>query len=245
MDTRSFRWRILFLYGALALFVLGFPWLLKGLMQITDCQRVGGACGAVAALAGMYLRPLGVMAFLVGMGIAVYKRGRGVGVTGWWVVATILWIMGSSSFLTAVNNFWGANFGMGILFVNSPVLLVFLLTYTMFLAVNQQGLSLMEGTSHISMAWTVAGCSAGLGFFLQMKEIIVPALPLLFFFGEGVTNVVLSFSRAFYTLIPLQISHILTWIAALIFSMALLYIFFQSRQSPMASQTGLGTVEEV
>ncbi|MDA4845729.1 hypothetical protein [Hoeflea poritis] len=159
MDRSQFRRAILIWVALLIIFLYTFPLILIAIVSVSSCQTTGGACGALAAVIGMIAKP--PVIFLIGILIlrAVHLRVRWLEISPGWSVAAILWFVGSAPFLIGMRNFWGANFGLGLLYVQPPGLLAFLLIFIIFLCVVEfPVLSGWDGMRRA--AWLVAKIAA-------------------------------------------------------------------------------------
>jgi hypothetical protein len=162
------RYRLLaYWLGALVTFTLLFPFLVFGIVKLSSCHGVGGACGAMAAIVGMTVRPLCIAILIIGLAIASWRRVRGAGLSVLWFTAIVLWLIGSSTFLIGFGDFWGANFGMGLIFLNFPILFFFLLVFLAFLASNFEGATIQPQTT--ARSWTIAA-AATLGLLLSIRH---------------------------------------------------------------------------
>jgi len=63
--------------------VVAFPHFLVAVAAVTDCHRIGGACGAVGVITAMAYKPLAFVLFVFSfIGISL-RRTRDIGVPGW------------------------------------------------------------------------------------------------------------------------------------------------------------------
>lgn len=157
----------------------------------------------------------------------------------------LLWIMGSSSFLLGAQNFWGANFGMGLLAIRPPVLLLFLAVFAIFLSFYHGEETGEKGGIDLKVAWMLSSLSTGLALFLNFPAVKDPFTTLLLLFDAFPIQDIVAFNKIVYSLISLTPSlHLaLSWIAPITFGLALLYIYFQSRQRLMPEAHRLGFQE--
>ncbi len=247
MDKLSFRIWAPIAFGGLIAFIVMFPFLLAALVSISSCQGSGGACGAVGALVGMTVKPLGVLLIAGAIGWLVYKRIRWLEFSFWWTLATVCWLIGSFAFLIAIGNFWGANFGMGLIHIKAPILLLFLIIFMVFLAVKDTYIS-SEDSNYQSVAWLVAGGAAGHSVLLSLGQILMGLIAIPYFgslvSGLGFYNLVMlmGFVPTILGLgLPLQL---VLWIDLTIFTLALTYILLPNwfgggpaRSAPSAPPT--------
>ncbi|MDR4496276.1 MAG: hypothetical protein R3B74_18035 [Nitrospirales bacterium] len=240
MDVKTFRSRMIKLSAFMFIIIAGFPFILYGLVRMTSCG--GGACGALAAGAGMILRPLALVIFVIGVGKAVYKRCKHARLSWGWSLMALLWMIGSSSYLLGAQNFWGANFGMGLIAIRQPLLLLFLAAFTIFLGFYN-GREKDDGSeTDLKVAWAFAGFSTGVGIFVNFPAVKEPFISLLLLFGIFPLKDIVAFNKTVHTFINLPpIFHtFLSWIAPAIFVLALLYIYTRSRQNLMPEAAAVG-----
>jgi uncharacterized membrane protein YhaH (DUF805 family) len=73
---------------------LAFPFLLYGLAKITNCSSIGGACGALAFVVALYVKPtLYLLLVLSFIGITI-RRVRDVGLPVWLAAAVPVLMLG-------------------------------------------------------------------------------------------------------------------------------------------------------
>jgi hypothetical protein len=104
----------------LAVLTAGFPFLVYGLIVATNARSVGGAAGAVAVVAGVYLKPIIFGAFLIAMLSPCWRRMRSLGLPAYWgLFVPFLFLMDGAFFIVAGAH-WGVGFSLGILHVGVP-----------------------------------------------------------------------------------------------------------------------------
>ncbi|MFA6117652.1 MAG: hypothetical protein WC729_26920 [Sphingomonas sp.] len=103
------------------LFIAAFPFLLRLLVVGSGCAGVGGACGALAVVLGIYLRYPVVIGVGLYLAILTWRRLRTVGVHPSAFLFVLLIFTAASPFLFALGNFWGASFALGIVSLHSPL----------------------------------------------------------------------------------------------------------------------------
>ncbi len=81
MGHERYRRLLAYCLGALVTFTLLFPFLVFEIVKLSSCRGVGGACGAIAAIVGMTVRPLCIAIILIGLAIASWRRVRGAGLS--------------------------------------------------------------------------------------------------------------------------------------------------------------------
>lgn len=237
MDGDDFRTQMMYWYGGLIVLTLGFPFFLQAVVAATGCAAGGGgACGAVAVIVGMYVKPPLVYIIVIGIGVAMIRRMLSLNLGfGWWV-ATFFWLLTSSGLFISLGNFWGANFAMGLIGIGQ-VLTLFLVAFSVFLSFDLES-SGWANDQFTKLCWIAAGVSA-LHAALQMSALIVLGIPLIGMY-------ILMIPGA----IPLlgtvgKISSLglgawwLPWLDFLIFVGSLSFVIVRHNWSGGESQTGL------
>jgi hypothetical protein len=135
MDSRRFRWWALGCLVALLGLTAVFPLVLPGFYLLSECAEVDGACDVVATVAGIRVKPLLLLPAGIGVAWIVWRRLRVLGLSQGWVVAVLVWFLGSVSALNAIGNFGAANFAMGLQ-PALPLPLVFVVMFVLFLALH-------------------------------------------------------------------------------------------------------------
>jgi hypothetical protein len=130
MGVDRYRMRLMTFAAILAVFTIGFPYILYGLVSLTSCRNVGGACGAVAVGIGVIGKPAGILVAIGGFFFIIWKRMPALGMSRLWNIATAIVLLGSIGTLVVFGNFWGANFVLGLIaseaFANIIVVAIFL-----------------------------------------------------------------------------------------------------------------------
>lgn len=146
ISARTFRRRMLYSFALLLVGTIGFPFLLYFLVKMSSCQGVGGACGALAAVVGIYLKSL--LLFVCGglFVLTAIKRMRGMWAWPWFgFVLAIAWA--NFPLLFAFGNFWGANFSVGLILMSKIafVLLLPIVMLSLILSINLESKSKFRG----------------------------------------------------------------------------------------------------
>lgn len=173
MKAHKFTVRWLAAVIMLLLFVLAFPFVLPPLVRATGCEKVGGACGAIAVALGIYLRlpvAIGVGAYLA---FLTWKRSKLVGAHPWVFVFVVLMYFAALPFLFAFGNFWGASFALGVISVAGPFAVLAMLLATL-IALS----CLPDGAK----AWHGAP---------RLATLLAGAIALLFTFDQWLTGLTL------------------------------------------------------
>lgn len=99
----------------------GFPFIVYGLIVVTGAQRVGGASGALAAVAGVYLKPIIILVFLISLIGICWRRMRSLGLPGLCGLLVPFLFLMDALYLLVVGVHWGTAFSLGIMQVSPPV----------------------------------------------------------------------------------------------------------------------------
>lgn len=117
----EFGWKMAWRVGIFLGLTLAFPFIVYGLVVASGANKIGGAGGALAAVIGIYLKPLIIVVFLLAIIAPCWKRMRSLGIFPMWGLIVPLLVAMDFSFLFAAGNFWGANFSVGILKAQLPL----------------------------------------------------------------------------------------------------------------------------
>jgi hypothetical protein len=115
---------------------LGFPFIVYGLIVATGARSVGGASGALAAVAGVYLKPIILLGFLISLIGPCWRRMRSLDLPAVWGLLVPLLFLMDALYLVVIGTHWGTAFSLGIMKVNLPVfaLVALVMLVTMALA---------------------------------------------------------------------------------------------------------------
>jgi hypothetical protein len=103
-------WRV----GIFLALTIGFPFIVYGLIVATGARGVGGASGALAVVAGTFLKPVIILGFVISLLSPCWQRMRSLGFPGFvGLLAPFLFLLDWPYFL-AIGAHWGA-FSFGIL----------------------------------------------------------------------------------------------------------------------------------
>ncbi len=105
----SIAWRLA-LFVAL---ILGFPLVTYAVVRLSNCRSVGGACGAVALLSGIYLKPLIILLIASAIIRPSWRRARAIGRHPAWTLLLPLLVLASGPFLMLVGTHWSVGFVLG------------------------------------------------------------------------------------------------------------------------------------
>src|SRR5262249_10317077 len=83
MGRKPFIWASLLRIGLFVASVAGFPFILSGIVAISGCRGIGGACGALGVIVAMGFKPLAFAIFDFSfIGVAM-RRARDAGLPSW------------------------------------------------------------------------------------------------------------------------------------------------------------------
>ncbi|MEZ5907320.1 MAG: DUF805 domain-containing protein [Hyphomicrobiaceae bacterium] len=110
-----------------------FPFLLKTFVYSTNCRGVGGACGALALVVAIYLKPIIYLVFVYSwLGITVRRlRDAGLPVALVGVLVVLFWA--DAAFAVVFGSPWTVGFVLGILKLALPKYLIAALICIVFL----------------------------------------------------------------------------------------------------------------
>lgn len=105
-------WRL----GLFVAVTVAFPFALAGTLTASKCAGVGGACGALALVIGLYVKPIVFLVFLASLiGISL-KRARDLGVPGAIGLLVPALLLADWQFATIVGAPWSVGFVLGGVF---------------------------------------------------------------------------------------------------------------------------------
>lgn len=233
MDRGKFVFWFLIAIVSLAGFYVAYPFILRAVIEMSSCRGIGGACGAVATVVSVYLRPPVILVFCVFVLWIVARRTRFLGIRWVWTVICGLWLLGAFPVLVAFGNFWAANFSLGLVYLRFPVPPLFLLAFILFLIFADD--SPAKTTDAISRrAWLTAKISVGYVLLLSASSLYLglsrlPALSLLY---HPEISRLIGKSVFFSAFGQVQLYLALLWICLFVFAGALAIIVLrQGRKS--------------
>lgn len=114
MTARAFtkRWVIALLITAIT--AIAFPLLLAAIVAASDCDTVGGSCGALALMLGIFLRLPVVIGVGVYLSIQAWKRSEAIGLKPWGFVMVAISYLAASPLIYGLGNFWAARLALGL-----------------------------------------------------------------------------------------------------------------------------------
>jgi hypothetical protein len=109
-------WRV----GIFLALTICFPYIVYGLNVVTGARGVGGASGALAVVAGVFLKPVIILGFVISLLSPCWQRMRSLGLSGFAGLLVPLLFLLDWPFLMIAGAHWGVGFSLGILRVNLP-----------------------------------------------------------------------------------------------------------------------------
>lgn len=236
MTRRKFAIYSSLFTAAMMAFVVGFPFILVAIARMTHCAP--DTCGAVGLVFGMYGRLLGVLIYGSAMLAVISARCRRAGLSSWWVVASLFWLLAARDVLIAGLNFWGVGFSLGILYLHWPTTLLFFAALVIFLSLWKGADE--DGSELPRKSWRLAQGSGALSAIISVAMSIEVFVTIAWIAGFRSINP-MSFvwlpQRFLYVRIG---SHFITYSAVLwtllaVFAGALAYVILtQRRQGHLA-----------
>jgi hypothetical protein len=110
-------WRV----GIFLALTIGFPFIVYGLVVATGARGVGGAAGALAVVAGVFLKPVILLGFVISLVSPCWQRMRSLGFPGFFGLLAPLLFLLDWPYLVVVGAHWGVGFSLGILKLNAPL----------------------------------------------------------------------------------------------------------------------------
>ncbi|MEM9279772.1 MAG: hypothetical protein AAGA76_14480, partial [Pseudomonadota bacterium] len=230
-----------------AVFIISFPYLLFSLVKVSSCEGPGGACGALAAVAGFFLRPVAMIVFIIFMSVIIFKRCRTTYMSIYWVLPSLVFVLASAKVLVGFNNFWGANFGLGIIGITFPPTLIVFLAFIIFLSFYERDYNPDRLQRGEIIAWKTAAVSSLIVVVLNLSLLLLPLLSvpsLGQYFVMPVFKLQFMIVQALSPLqylLPVKISTA----AVYVFIGALSYILYASKRDGDDSQTSSVAARDV
>jgi hypothetical protein len=110
-------WRV----GIFLALTIGFPFIVYGLVIATGARGVGGAVGALAVVAGIFLKPIILLGFVISLLSPCWQRMRSLGLPGFFGLLAPLLFLLDWPYLVVAGTHWGVGFSLGILKLNVPL----------------------------------------------------------------------------------------------------------------------------
>ncbi|NKJ38742.1 hypothetical protein [Rhizobium sp. SG570] len=225
MSRGKFATYVCLLTVALIAFIIGTPFLLKAAVSATHCAP--DTCGAVGLVFGLYGRMLGVLIFGTAMLAAIFARCRRAGLSSWWVVASLFWLLAARDALMAGLNFWAVGFSLGILSFRWPTTLIFLFAFVTFLSLWKG--SDENGSDPTPRSWKMAQASAASSAIISAVMSISLFVTLAWIGGLRLINpqsAIMIIQNSLYVRIGTQFITLTTvlWLLLFMFAGALMRI---------------------
>ena len=125
--------------GLFAASVVGFPFLLVALSQVSGCQSIGGACGVVELLAATAFKPLAFVLFVVSFAGISVRRVRDMDLPDWLGLLVPSFFAADWQFLVTAGAPWSLAFSAGVLDRSFPFFTLLGLTGTAILCAMPSG----------------------------------------------------------------------------------------------------------
>lgn len=146
--------------GIFLALTLGFPFIVYGLVLATNARSVGGAAGALAVVAGIYLKPVIILGFLISLLSPCWRRMRSFGLPGLvGLLVPFLVLMDAMYFLVAGAH-WGVGFSLGIWRVNAPLFAMTALAILIAMSVALSPTDHGPPSDHFRIAGRICGILA-------------------------------------------------------------------------------------
>jgi hypothetical protein len=155
--ARAIAWRL----GIFVGLTLLFPFFVVGLAKWTKCAGIGGACGAVALGAGLYLKPLMLFIFLGMLVRPSWRRAAGACLPKWYGLFVPAFFFLDAPFLVVWGAHWSVGFSLGILAVSPPYLALAGLLMAAFLAIKSPE-RVDEGAGFLRIAMIILSVLTGI-----------------------------------------------------------------------------------
>lgn len=156
MSRGRFAFLMAMTFVAVAAIKAALPFIV---LSTNICSGGREGCGVLAIIVGMF-GGYGAVIIFIGMMVKIfYRRVSSVGLSRLWVVLVFLLAWGSSQVIYGTGNFWGANFSVGLIFMQFPYMLIALIGFGIFLALYAPPVGGELPSGH-RKAWTIAACSA-------------------------------------------------------------------------------------
>ncbi|PDS34457.1 hypothetical protein CO665_30980 [Rhizobium anhuiense] len=225
MPRRRFATYTSILTVAMIAFILGFPFLLAALAGVIRCSP--DTCGALGLVLGLYGRMLGVLIYGIAMLTVISARCRCAGLSSWWVIASLFWLLTARDVLMAGLNFWAVGFSLGILSIRWPVMLIFLFVFVAFLSLWKG--SDEDGSEAPPRSWKIAQASAALSAIISAVMSIPLFVTLAWIAGLRLINpqsAIMTIQSSLYLRIGTHFITLATglWLLLFVFAGALIHI---------------------
>jgi|GEM_PF-1634443 len=221
---------------AMIAFIIAFPFLIIALARASHCGP--DTCGAIGLVYGMFGRMLGVLIYGTAMLAVIFARCRRAGLSSWWVVASLFWLLAVRDVLMAGFNVPAVGFSLGILWFQWPITLIFFFAFVTFL-------SLWKGSDENRgepprKSWKMLQVSAALSAIISVVMCIPLFLTIASIAGFRMISplsVIMFPQRYLYVRIG---THFITsttvlWLLLLVFAGALVHIIVSQRRAGLGA----------
>ncbi|MGO6939463.1 hypothetical protein [Rhizobium johnstonii] len=232
MPRRQFATYASILTVAMIAFILAFPFLLFALARAIHCAP--DTCGAVGLVFGLYGRMLGVLIYGIAMLTVISARCRRAGLSSWWVLASLFWLLAARDVLMAGLNFWAVGFSLGILSFQWPITLMFFFAFVTFLSLGKG--SDENGSEPPRRSWKMAQVSAALSAIIGVVVCIPLFVTLAWIGGLRLISPLSAIMFPQHYLYVRIGTHFITlttalWLLLLVFTGALIHILVSQRRA--------------
>ena len=115
MTGWGYAWRWLLRTTVFVAATIGFPFIVLGLGWMTGCRSVAGSCGAVALIAGLYLKPVILLLYMIFLVRPAWRRLRTLGEVRAIALLLPLLVLADALLLMLVGAHWSVPFSMGVM----------------------------------------------------------------------------------------------------------------------------------
>lgn len=202
------------------LLTLGFPVIILGIASASGCRE---ACGAMALVISMFLKPLIVLVFIYSMGSISLRRARDAGLAAWFGLAVPAMIAADAGSALALGAHWSFTFTTGLFRMGYPHFLLLALACVVGLSIvgSDDGRSHRQrfGITGPAIAWLMA--PVGVLALFRLVNTFYPTL-----LGSMPRGALTSLWWA-YNLLPL--------FAAVMVALIVIAIWMDRRDAPAAA----------
>lgn len=115
MTGWGYAWRWVLRTALFLAAVIGFPFIVWGVGWLTGCRSVSGSCGAVALVAGIYLKPVIILLFMLFLVRPAWRRLRSLGEPRAIALLLPLLVLGDGMLFMAIGAHWSVFFSTGLM----------------------------------------------------------------------------------------------------------------------------------